>query len=261
MDHLEVGMIWDENAENWTKLVRMGCDLYRDYVNAPAFFEMLGDVDGLKGLDIGCGEGYMTRKVAGLGAAMTAIDVSGVFIEQAQELEKSESLGINYSLASAVELPFSDGQFDFAIATMSLMDIGETEKAIREAWRVIKTGGFFQFSISHPCFSTPKWEWIRDENGKCQALKCGDYFEELNGRIEKWIFGATPKELRETLAKFRIPVFTRTLSKWLNLLVDTGFVLERFAEPTVDDETLNRFPTLADTRIIAYFLIVRCRKM
>ena len=64
MNHREVGKIWDENAANWSKLNRMGCDLYRDYVNTPAFLSMLPDVKGLKGLDIGCGEGYNTRQVA-----------------------------------------------------------------------------------------------------------------------------------------------------------------------------------------------------
>ena len=260
MDHKEVGKIWNENAANWTKLIRMGCDLYRDHVNAPAFLSMLPNVNGLRGLDIGCGEGHMTRQVAQKGAAMTAIDICPVFIEQAKELEDEELLGIKYEVASAVELPFQDGEFDFAIATMSFMDIAETEQVIKEAWRILKPGGFLQFSISHPCFSTPKWEWVRDANGRQIALKCGDYFRELNGQIQEWIFSDTPDELRKTMPEFKIPVFTRPLSKWLNLLVDTGFVLERFAEPEADDRTVKKYPCLADTQIIAYFLIIRCRK-
>lgn len=260
MDHKEVGKIWNENATNWAKLVRMGCDLYRDHVNAPAFFSMLPNVNGLKGLDIGCGEGYYTRYVAQKGAAMTGIDISLVFIELAKRLGEAKPLGIEYKVASAVELPFQDKDFDFVIAAMSLMDIAEMEQAIKEGWRILKRGGFLQFSISHPCFSTPKWEWVPDENGQLVALKCGDYFRELNGEIQEWIFGAAPEELKNTMPKFKIPVFTRPLSKWLNLLIDTGFVLERFAEPKADDETVKKFPSLADTQIIAYFLIIRCRK-
>ncbi len=260
MDHKEVGKIWDENAAKWSKLNRMGCDLYRDRVNTPSFLSMLPNVHRLKGLDIGCGEGYNTRQVAKKGAAMTAIDISPVFIEQAKKLEEENPLGIEYKIASAVELPFEEDTFNFAVATMSFMDIAETEQVIKEAWRVLKPGSFLQFSISHPCFSTPKWEWIRDKNGRQVALKCGDYFRELNGEIEEWIFRATPDDLKKTMPKFKIPVFTRTLSKWLNLLIDTGFVLEQFAEPKADDETIKKFPSLADTQIIAYFLIIRCRK-
>ena len=260
MDHKEVGEIWDENAPNWTKLNRMGCDVYRDHVNTPAFLLMLPNVDGLKGLDVGCGEGYNTRQVAEKGAVMTAIDISPAFIEQAKKLEEEQPLGIEYKTASAVELTFQDSDFDFAIATMSFMDIGETKQVIKEAWRILKPGGFLQFSISHPCFSTPKWDWIWDEHKRPVALKCGDYFRELNGEISEWIFGATPDNLKKTTPKFKIPVFTRTLSKWLNLLIDTGFVLEEFAEPKADNEALKKYPSLADTQIIAYFLIIRCRK-
>jgi trans-aconitate methyltransferase len=64
MDHEEVGRPWNENAEVWTQLVRAGYDLYRDGLNTPAFFEMLPDVDGLSGLDVGCGEGHNTRLLA-----------------------------------------------------------------------------------------------------------------------------------------------------------------------------------------------------
>ena len=106
MNHKEVGKIWDENAPNWTKLNRMGCDLYRDHVNTPAFLSMLANVNGLKGLDIGCGEGYNTRQVAKNGAVMTAIDISPVFIEQAKTLEEEQPLGIEYRAASAVVSSF-----------------------------------------------------------------------------------------------------------------------------------------------------------
>ena len=261
IDHKEVGKYWDVNAEAWTKLARMGCDIYRDHLNTPAFLSMLPKVEGLKGLDIGCGEGHNTRKVAEQGAKMSAIDISPTFVKYAKESEEKEPLGIEYKIASAVELPFDDGSFDFAIATMSFMDIPETDKAIKEAWRVLKPGAFLQFSILHPCFFTPKLGWIRDENSKKIAMKCGDYFSELRGGIDQWIFGAAPDELKKKMPKFKIPTFYLTLSKWLNLLIDAGFVLEHFAEPTVDDQTVKQIPALADTKIIAFFLIIQCRKV
>jgi len=62
MDHTEVRRYWNGNADVWTKLARAGYDTYRDYLNTPAFFEMLPGVDGLLGLDIGCGEGHNTRQ-------------------------------------------------------------------------------------------------------------------------------------------------------------------------------------------------------
>lgn len=64
MDHKEVGRLWNGNADAWTKLARAGYDVYRDAFNTPAFFEMLPDVRGLTGLDIGCGERHNTRLLA-----------------------------------------------------------------------------------------------------------------------------------------------------------------------------------------------------
>ena len=260
MDHEEVGRYWDANAEAWTELVRAGYDHYRDGLNTPAFLEMLPEVDGLSGLDIGCGEGYNTRLVAKRGASMTAIDISETFIRHAEEAENREPLGIRYRRASVVELPFEDASFDFAVAFMSLMDVPEVEVALSEAFRVIKPGGFLQFSISHPCFAAPHHENLRDETGRTYAHEVGGYFRGMDGDVMEWTFGAAPPELRKSLPPFRVPLFTRTLSGWLNLLVDTGFVLERFGEPYPSDEAVRERPGLQDAQVVAYFLQVLARK-
>src|SRR2546422_11577871 len=85
MDHNEAGRFWNESAESWTKLARAGYDVYRDYLNTPAFFAMLPNVEGLSGLDIGCGEGFNTRLLAERGARMNAIDISPVFVSYRSE--------------------------------------------------------------------------------------------------------------------------------------------------------------------------------
>jgi SAM-dependent methyltransferase len=260
MDHREVGRIWDENAEVWTKLSREGYDIFRDYVNTPAFLAMLPDVTGLSGLDIGCGEGHNTRLLAGAGARMTAIDISRRFMTHAVGAERAEPAGIRYCQASALELPFGDQAFDFATGFMSFMDVPEHDKVVREAHRVLKPGGFLQFSLSHPCFATPRWRWIRNEQGEKVGLDVGDYFRGPDGAIEEWIVSTTPPDERDSLRKFRVPRFWGTLSGWLNLLIDTGFVVEEAAEPVADDEAIEAQPHLACTRIVAFFLILRCRK-
>ena len=132
MDHRQVGRYWDENAEVWTKLARAGYDVYRDYLNTPAFFEMLPDVQGLQGLDIGCGEGHNTRLLAEHGARMTALDISQVFVRQAEAWAESPP-GICYQVASAVELPYAGAAFDFATGFMSFMDIAETDVVLAQA--------------------------------------------------------------------------------------------------------------------------------
>ncbi|MFL6273569.1 MAG: class I SAM-dependent methyltransferase [Blastocatellia bacterium] len=260
MNHEEVGRFWNANADAWTQLSRAGYDIYRDYFNTPAFLRMLPAVEGLSGLDIGCGEGHNTRLLAERGARMTAIDIADVFIAHAKRVEEQQPSGIAYRVASAVELPFADGAFDFATGFMSFMDVPETDRVLQEARRVLKPGGFLQFSITHPCFDTPHRRNLRDAAGKTYAIEVGDYFRNLEGEIDEWLFRSAPPHVKQGLPKFKIPRFTRTFSQWLNLLINTGFLLERVEEPRPDDETVRACPALQDAQVVAYFLHLRVRK-
>lgn len=257
MDHREVGRFWDSNAEVWTKLSRAGYDAYRDHLNTPAFLALLPDVHGLRGLDIGCGEGHNTSLVVRCGAHMIGVDVAKSFLRYAHD---SHSATIAFGAASAVELPFPDATFDFATAMMSLMDIPETGRVVDEAYRVLRPGGFLQFSITHPCSDTPHRRNLRGDDGQTYAIEIGGYFERLEGRIDEWLFSAAPDHAKRGLRKFRIPRFHRPLSEWLNLTVDAGFAIERVQEPTADDDTVAARPELQDTQIAPYFLHIRCRK-
>ena len=260
MDHREVGRYWNGNADTWTKLARAGYDVYRDYLNTPAFFDMLPDVAGLSGLDIGCGEGPNTRLLAERGARVTAIDISERFIKPARQLEEEDPLGIDYRVASAAELPFADSTFDFVTGFMSFMDIPETDRVLAESYRALKPGGFLQFSLAHPCYDTPHRRNLRNEEGLTYAIEVGDYFRNIDGEICEWLFGAAPPEVKEGLPKFKTPRFTRTLSQWLNLLIESGFMLERVREPRPSDETVEACPDVQDAQVVAYFLHICATK-
>jgi len=265
MDNDQVASFWDENAPDWTEAVRAGWDAYREHVNDPAFFEMLGDISSMRILDVGCGEGYNTRRFADLGAEVVGIDVSGLMIAAARDHESDEPRGIVYHRTPASDLGmFDDGSFDAALSTMTLMDLGDYAESIAEIVRVLRPGGLFQFSVSHPCTMTRAWEWIRDEHGTKQGLVVGDYFGVLpaspGSDIDEWYFSAAPAEVRRTTRPFRIPRFFRTLSDYFNTLVDAGLRVERLAEPHASPEACAKCPNIADTRTIPYFLIFRCRK-
>ena len=260
MDHREAGEYWERNAAVWTRLARAGYDVYRDCLNTPAFMAMLPDIAGLQGLELGCGEGHNTRLLAGRGARVTAADIAASFVAAASELERAETLRIRYLVASMEELPFAELSFDFVLAIMSLMDVPQPDRALAEAHRVLRPGGFLQFSITHPCTDTPFRQLIRDAAGRKVALSIAGYFDEPDGRINRWLFGAAPPELKQQLRPFETPCFHRTLSWWINTIVGAGFRIERMQEPTADDETVRRCPDMDDTRLVPYFLHVRCRK-
>jgi SAM-dependent methyltransferase len=248
--------IWDANATAWVELSRAGYDVYRDLVNTPAFFALLPGVDGLFGLDLGCGEGHNTRLLVEAGADVVALDTTTVFIAAAATESRR---GIRYVLADGAVLPFADATFNFVAAFMSLMDVADPETTLLEIARVLKPRGFVQFSIVHPATSTRIRRWVDDDQGRREALAIGDYFYE--GPVtETWTFGAAPDELRRHHRPFTVTYARRTLTGWCKAVLDAGLVIEAIGEPTADEATAQRHPEIADTRIVPYFLHVRARK-
>ena len=259
MEPSRPGDIWDANAPVWIELSRAGFDAYRDVVNTPAFLALLPRVDGLRALDLGCGEGHNTRLLSQRGADVVALDVSQRFMSAAAAQEQSEPLGISYVLGDAIRLPFPSESFDLVTAFMSLMDVGAPEAALAEVSRVLRPRGCVQFSIGHPFTTTPVRRWVESESRERDALAVGDYFYE-GPLAETWTFSAAPEEVRKQTRPFRVRYARRTLASWLNAVIRAGLVIEAVAEPHPDADTAAKHPSVADARIAPYFLVVRARQ-
>ncbi|MBW6420243.1 class I SAM-dependent methyltransferase [Rhizobium sp. XQZ8] len=260
MDWTNVAAHWEANAENWTIYSRAGYDIYRDALNTPAFLELLPPVAGLKGLDLGCGEGTNTRAVAKLGATMTGLDIAPTFLRYARETEAQDPLGIAYVEGNGETIDFPDATFDFVTAFMSMMDMANQRQVLKGVHRVLKPGGFLQFSILHPCFVPPSRKNIRDETGEAVAVQISDYFDEADGKVERWTFSSIPKEEAATLKPFSIPRFHRTLTTWVSMIVEAGLTIQAFGEPMASEEVARAEPVVADTRVAPIFLHIRAGK-
>jgi SAM-dependent methyltransferase len=247
--------IWDANAPDWIELSRAGFDVYRDLVNTPAFLALLPPVDGLRCLDLGCGEGHNTRLLAARGARVVGLDISEIFVAAA----RTAGGGVRYVVGDGAGLPFAPASFDAATAFMSLMDVADPEGVLGEVARVLRPGGVLQFSVVHPATSTPFRRWVDDEAGQRQALAVGGYFYE--GPVtERWSFAAAPPAQGAGRRPFEITYARRTLAGWLNAVLAAGLAIEAIAEPCADEATAAAHPEVADTRIVPYFLVVRARR-
>ncbi|NQT53029.1 class I SAM-dependent methyltransferase [bacterium] len=265
MDDRDVAQHWDDNAPEWVRAVRAGWDTCRLFINNPAFFSLLPDLRGQRVLDVGCGEGCNTRLFADLGAAVVGVDISRAMIAAAHQHEADEPRGIEYHVASGADLGrFADGSFDAVLSTMVMMDVADYAGCVREAHRVLKPDGLFQFSITHPCTATRCFAWTRDDTGRKTGLVSGNYFGLEPARpesdIDEWFFGAAPSDVRATARFFRVPRFFRTLSEYVNTLVDAGFTVTRLVEPYASDEVLAERPQEYDSRVAPFFLIFACHK-
>jgi ubiquinone/menaquinone biosynthesis C-methylase UbiE len=140
-------------AEWWDEKLGDEGDLWHRTLIDPPLLQLVGDVAGLRLLDLACGNGYLSRRFARQGAAVTGVDTNAAIIERARLREAREPLGITYQVADAALLgPLADGTFDLVVCNMALMDIEDAAAALLEVARVLRPGGRFVASLSHPCF-------------------------------------------------------------------------------------------------------------
>jgi SAM-dependent methyltransferase len=111
---------------------------FRLEVEQPTLFGMLGDVRGLRVLDLACGEGIYSRQVRRLGAARVhGIDLSQGMVDLAQQTERQEPLGCTYSVGDASKLPPEvAGQFDIVMGVF-LLNYARTPAELRDMARSI----------------------------------------------------------------------------------------------------------------------------
>lgn len=104
----------------------------------------LVDYPSLKGkkvLDIACGTGWTTEQFVRAGAAVTAIDLTPKAVELTRRRLALYGLQAEVLEADAENLPFAGGSFDYVMAWGCLMHTPDTEKAVREIYRVLIPGG------------------------------------------------------------------------------------------------------------------------
>lgn len=108
----------------------------------PAMLSALRLRPGIQLLDTACGPGYVAGAAAALDVHAQGIDYAPGMIDAAQK----RFPGLTFSVADAEDLPFPDRSFDAVACNMGLFHMGDPDKAMHEAARVLRTGGRFSFS-------------------------------------------------------------------------------------------------------------------
>jgi ubiquinone/menaquinone biosynthesis C-methylase UbiE len=239
---------WNAIADDW--VAHADTNDYRNHYLMPRLLAMVGDVAGRAVLDLGCGEGGYARQLAGRSARVTGVDGSERLIEVARQRARDERLDVRFVCANASALDmFEAAAFDLVVAPMSLMDVEDYPRAIREAHRLLRPAGALVMSIMHPCFSAPTSEWIRESTGALRYFAVDRYFDRV-----AWDDHVTPA--------FHAPVVRRhrPLEDYVMAPLECGFLLRELREPSVTGDELKLSPRFQRLARIPYFLFLRWQK-
>ena len=205
----------------------------------------MGSLAGRRVCDLGCGQGRVARYMAERGARVVGIDSSARLLAMARQRERREGRGIDYRLDDARTLEgVADASFDGVLCFHALMDIPDLGPTIRSVARVLRPGGWFIFSVLHPCYHTPRSDELLSPGGWVRLI--GGYFREGHWQSE-----------RRTGPPGKVGVYHRTLSTYLNTLTASGFILEQVSEPPATPKLAASRPIWAEVPAV---LVVRCRK-
>ncbi len=180
---------------------------------------LLGDVRGKRVLELGCGAAAAARWLDGQGADVVAMDLSGGMLRQAREAAARSGVEVPLVQADALALPFATDAFDVVCTAFGAIPfVADSAALMREVARVLRPGGSWVFSITHPM----RWVFL-DEPGEDGLLAVHPYFDRRP-------YVAQTGEGTPTYVEQH-----RTLGDRIRELVAAGFVLTDLIEPEWPD--------------------------
>lgn len=175
----------------------------------------LGDVRGKRILEIGCGAAQCARWLVARGASAVGIDLAERQLQHARRIDDETGIRVPVVGGTATHLPFADESFDAAFSSFgALQFVADIEQAVGEVARVLRLGGRFAFSITHPI----RWS-MPDDPTKEGLVVTSSYWDR------------TPYVEEDESGQVRYVEHHRTIGDWVGVLSRAGFVLKGLLEP------------------------------
>lgn len=230
---------WETQAGQWLAWARApGHDSFWRHHGEQ--FSRLLPPPGALTLDIGCGEGRLSRRLASEGHRVIGLDASPSLISAARSADPT----IDVIRADAAALPLADACADLAIAFMSLQDVDAMPAAVRETARVLRRGGRLCMAIVHPLNSAGRFESLAPD---APFVIKGSY-------LESFMFSDAIE--RDGLSMIFHSAH-RPLQSYFAALEQAGFLIEALREPSIPEDTITRDSSRRWQRV-PLFLHLRC---
>ncbi|QOV11666.1 class I SAM-dependent methyltransferase [Viridibacillus arvi] len=207
---------------------------------------LLPDLQNKRVLDLGCGFGWHCRFAREQQASsVIGVDLSEKMLEKARE--KTDDPSITYIQESIEDIQFSDAQFDVVISSLAFHYIQSFDIICQKVYDYLEDGGAFVFSVEHPIFtSRSEQDWYVDEKGN-----------RLHWPVDNYQF----EGLRETsFLNESVQKYHRTISTYMNDLINAGFSISAVKESTPSEEMLKNIPEMHDENRRPMFLMIAATK-
>lgn len=193
----------------------------------PAVERLLQPRAGDRLLDVACGNGLTSRRLANVKASVTAFDFSEAMINLARK--RNGQAGIDYRILDATNreelLELGAISFDGALCNMALMDIADIKPLMDALARLLRPNGRFVFSVVHPCFNNP----TTVQMGELEDRE-GTFVTTYSVKISRYLTPYTQVGLAMPGQPVAHPYFHRPLSALLAPAFEVGFVLDAIEE-------------------------------
>jgi len=234
---LDPTISWDVKAKAWHEQVGEEGDMNRRLNSDPVLWRLIGDVQGQRILDAGCGTGYLSRELTRRGASVLGVDFSPAMVEIARERAAEQGLAIEQGVASVSglfegdnALPVEPASFDLAVANYVLMDLPDLKGAMDSLAQALRPGGVAVLIFSHPCFP----------QGEGTTVDADPRSPVVNYRWTHNYFEASAV-LEPAWGRFdtAFPYYHRSLSEYFAAFTSAGFVVTDLEEPRLEPERIH----------------------
>jgi SAM-dependent methyltransferase len=196
-DEIDVGIAWGPGAAE-------GDDL-----------GLLGDLEGTKAIELGCGGAQFGIALSEHGADVTGVDISAEQLAYARALADDRDQNIEFIETSVTDMPMiQDATYELAFSAWAFQWVADLDACFAEAYRILEDGGRFVFSVDHPYYKL---------------------LDPETHEFERSYFDDSPRRAYSDSLDAEMVIYRRPVSEVVNRLIDTGFTIEELREPGYAD--------------------------
>ena len=234
--------LWEQHARWWQHTFTGGADPEYEEQILPLVARHVSGARRV--LDIGCGEGQVSRRLAGPGVDIVGFDPTRSQIAAAV----ARGGGPRYARARAEALPARTGAFDAVVLCLALEHVDEIDLAFREVARVLTPGGRFVLLLAHPLLQAPGSGWVEDQIAGDHVWRIGAYLTEQ-------------AEIDEVAPGVHLRFVHRPLSRYVHAMGRAGLLIDDMEEPAPAAALLRDVWEFPEAATIPRVLLVSARRI